>query len=421
MARGFTIRESDIFNEIVKEFNDTAMSSKIKFSLGDWNVTGVDDEGNAKGLLINKFSFNSQGKFDVVESFDENTYIKSSNSFVAMSISSLNGEFIALETIKEVYYSPIIEFLVCIDNVAVHTAITYAIEEVRKRFIQYFKKINVYYTDLDNPSNDTQLTEALKLIFVAGTIDFGTIVQIAGKQYLTYSMPVSISATNFGLYTNEQRIYLGVDSILENDSPKMFLLEPNEWHYGMAAGIESTQLLPQYSEPTYKNAKEGKSVQKNKVWTFQMDQQIDIEDENIGPILRHLYKRSIQEELTQDIYTLKIETYVFFEDENDIESSTETYWDNQIESNRGTFLGDVSEVNVNDYPADFALRLTDGTLPANYTYYKIILIEGGYRSDDDLLSIRKMIATANQPNDTLSKGEKIVNTVILVPYFVSTE
>lgn len=428
MARGFTIKETDIFNVLIQEFNDTAFSSAIEFSLGDWIGLGQDENGNPKGLLINKYSFNNKGKFDVHETYDENTYAKSSNSFVAMSVGSLPGEFIALETIKDVVYDTTVEFLVCADNIVAQKAITLAIEEVRKRFIQYLRTFEVSYMDLEDTSTATRIKETLKLVFTSGTIDYGTISQINGNQYLSYSMPVTLRATNFGIFANQQKIYLGVDNILDDeDAVKMFLLEPNEWHYGTASGIESAQLLPSKSESTLLNAKEGKSIQKNKVWSFSMDVQIDLQNEDVGPILEHLYDRSLNEILRQDIYSLKIETYLFYADSNSWVASSETYWNAQDEDERGSVANvdgypDVpSGTDADDYDEGYALAVSDGGLPETYTYYQVETTDAYFGIKDSLTMNRKMICTLNQPNESLSKGDKITNHVILTPYKVPKE
>ena len=427
MARCFTIKETDILKVLIEEFNDTAFSDTIEFSLGDWMTLGQDENGNPTGLLINKYSFNNKGNFDKKVTYDEITYAKKEQSFVAMSVSSLNGEFIALETIKDVVYDTTVEFLVCIDNMVVQNAITLAIEEVRKRFIQYLRTYDVYYMDLEDTSSKTRIKEQLKLVFTSGTIDYGTISQINGKQYLSYSMPVTLRATNFGMFANQQKIYIGVDSITEtvgeNTSVKMFNLEPDEWHYGTGSGIETAQLLPSKSETTYTNAKEGKSIQKNKVWSFSMDVQIDLQNEDVGEILYHFYKRSIKQELVQDIYTLKIETYLFYKETTSFESSTETYWNEQEEENRETvvnvtdFPAIPSEMVASDYAEGYAIRISNGSLPVSYAYKVVTVTPANYGIDNELTSERYMIATLNSPNESISKGDKITHHIILTPYY----
>lgn len=358
MARGFTIKESDIYRLVIEELNNNAFSSKIQFSLADW-LTSTDSDGSIKGLLISRLALNGNGRFDVQDTFDDEDYSKTSNSFVACSIGSLNGEIMALNTIKDVVYDTMIEFLVCADNINVQQAVTLAIEEVRARFIQYQRTLEVSYTNIDNLSSATRVSEVLKVIMMSGTIDYGSFVQINGKQYLTYTLPITIQVTNFGEFANQQKIYLGVDSILTGAVPTMFLLEPNEWHYGTASSVESAMLLPEKSSSTQQNNKEVKSITKDKGFAFTMEIQMDLQNATVGQLLKVIYKSSLLEELTQPVYTVKIETYLY---------------------NTSTKL---------------------------------------YAIDSSLTMTRKMILTQNGPSESLSKGEKITYSLGFVPYYVS--
>ena len=357
MARGFTIKETDIYKLIIEEMNDSAFSGVIQFSFADW-ITNTDIDGNVKGLTINRFALNSNGKFDLTSKFNETTYANEKNSFVAMTIAPLNGELTALNTIKDVVCDTSIEFLVCADNINIQQAITLAIEEVRARFIQYQTTLDVSYVDLTNTSSKTRIEETLKVIMMSGTIDYGSFVQINSKNYLTYTLPIIIRATNFGEFANQQKIYIGVDSILDdNDDVIMHLLEPNEWFYGTARGVESVMLLPDKASSTQVNQMEIKSIQKDKGFAFNLDVQMDLQDTTVGTLLRHFYKDSLQESLVNHIYTIKIEMYLY---------------------NSGTGL---------------------------------------YTIDNDLTVTRLMTCTQNQPNESLSKGEKIVYSLVFVPYY----
>lgn len=355
MARGFTIKETDIYKLILDELNDNAFYPTIKFSLADW-ISSTNSEGVSNGLLINRYALKND-RFDVVETMDEETYSSAKNSYVVCSIGSLNGEFTALNTIKDVVYDTMIEFLVCSDNIAVQKVITLALEEVRARLIQYQTTLDVSYVDLTNVASTTRIEETLKVIMMSGTIDYGAYTQISGKQYLTYTLPLTIQATNFGEFANQQKVYIGTDQILTAGVPKMFLLEPNEWHYGTASGIESAMLVPLKVSTAHTNEQEIKSIEKDRGFSFTMDIQMDLQDTTVGELLRHFYKYSVQESLVQPIYTVRMDMYLY-------DSVTDTF----------------------------------------------VL-------DTDLRMERLMICTQNQPNETLSKGEKIVYSLVFVPYF----
>jgi hypothetical protein len=220
---------------------------------------------------------------------DDSSYAVTKNSFVAISVGSLNGEFSALNTIKDVVYDTMVEFLVCADNINVQNLITLALEEVRARLIQYQRTLDTTYVDLDNPSSKTRIAETLKIIMMSGTIDYGAYTQINGKQYLTYTLPLTIQVTNFGEFANQQKIYVGTDQITTEGVVDMFLLEPTEWHYGTASGVESAMLLPDKASTNQTNQKEIKSVQKDKGFSVNMEVQMDLQDATVGELLRFIY------------------------------------------------------------------------------------------------------------------------------------
>ena len=360
MAKDFSIKETDIYRIILEEINNNVFSDKISFSMADWAAFGEDADGNPKGLLINRMALNNDKleRFDSKKTYDAETYAESTNSFVAFDIGQLNMEITALPTIKDVVCSPTLTFLVCIDNITVQNAITIALGEVRKRLIQYQRTYTAKYYDLNDLSSKVKIEEVLKVIMMSGEIDYGSIIQVSGKQYLTYTMPLTIQVTNFGEFANQQKIYLGTNEILDGGETKMFLLEPDDWHWGVGRGIESVQLLPDYVDSGSTNGKEIKSVTKNKGFAFNLDMQMDFQNSTVGDFCRWLYKDSMLEKLTNPIMTLKVEMYLY-------DSETDTY---------------------------------------------II--------DEDLTMTREMELTQNQPNDDLSKGEKLVFTLVLAPHFV---
>ena len=361
MARGFTIKETDIYRLIIEELNNNAFSSKIQFSLADWITLGEDENGKPQGLLINKLSLskNNLSRFDVVETFNEESYAMQKTPFVAFEVGPLNGEIMALNTIKDIAYDPTLTFLVAADNILVQRAITLALEEVRYRWIQYERVLEVEYPNIDDISSSTKIEETLKVIMGSGTIDYGGLVEINGKQYLTYTLPVTINVTNFGEFANQQKIYLGTYDILQTGSPKMFLLEPNEWHWGTARGTESVMLLPDLASPSSTNNKEIKSITKNKGFAFNIDLQLDLYNSTVGELHKWLYKDSILEKLDDPIMKLRVEFYKY-------DSTTEAF---------------------------------------------VI--------DSELTMTRDMVLTQNQPPESISKGDKLIHTLVLTPIYNS--
>lgn len=360
MARGFTIKETDVYRLIIEELNNNAFSSKVEFSMADWITLGQDADGNPEGLLINKLALSkgNLSRFDVVETYNEETYAKQETPFVAFEVGPLNGEIVALNDIKDIVYAPILTFLVPMENINVQRAITLAIEEVRHRWVQYERILNVEYPNIEDISSTAKIEEELKVIITTGTIDYGGIIPISGKQYLTYTLPITINVTNFGEFANQQKIYLGTSDILDGGTTKMFKLEPNEWHWGTSRGTESAMLLPDLANVSSTNNKEIKSISKNKGFAFTIDLQMDLYNSTNGELFKWLYKDSIKEKLVDPIMKLKVEFYKY-------DSATDS------------FILDT----------------------------------------DDMTTERNMVLTQNQPNESISKGDKIVHSLVLTPHY----
>jgi hypothetical protein len=115
--------------------------------------------------------------------------------------------------------------------------------------------------------------------------------------------------------------------------------------------------VPSKSSATHLNEQEIKSIEKDKGFSFNMEIQMDLQDATVGALLRYIYIKSVQESLIQPIYTVKMEMYLY-------------------------------NVSTKLYALDSALTME-----------------------------RKMIMIQNQPNETLSKGEKIVYSLVFIPYY----
>lgn len=472
MYSKLTISERDILRFIAEQFNDNSFG--VKFSIADWFVD------NSNALLINRKALDYE-RFDKADIFDENTYAKQQYSFVAMSVNSLNGDFLALNEIKQVVYDTTIDFLICSDYTNVLLGITTAIEEIRKKLLQYFTTYKVSYIDLDNQSSNTQVEEILKVITMTGSIDYGQEVKINGHGYLTYSLPITMLFTNFGEFANQNKYRLGVSDIqfgewgasneaywnlngqvggaydivlnVVGSSPysqylpsptvlayniagrvnhllneyyilptsnttytdtisgtyatatafadyltsngyailanvgkiyrglktttgywyaiviqdrqveyyvvqgngvvRMFDIEPIEWHWGTTTAQETTQLLTDKDLLLEENSLEVKSMAKSKSYAFSCDLQIDFKE----PILRKLYKDSKIPKAVIDTWYLEDTTYQYDEVDDEFKIAT------------------------------------------------------------DLSVTRELELIINQPNESLSKGEKIVFTVAFAPKF----
>lgn len=343
MAISINIRERDIKKFILDEFNDNAFSSRIQFSLGD--SARVSDTS----FLFRRFTLeDNDGRFDIVDTMNENTYMTSKNPYVVLDIGNLNPQYTALNTIKESTYSTTVGAYVCAGDPDIYRATVLALEQIRSRFIQYHKVIRVEYLDYDNPSSSTKIVEDIKLVATAGGLTPEFIDRINGKSYLYFSMELTIMATNYGEFANQELISIGVSSITEGGSTKMFDIEPIEWSWGVGIDTEATQLINDKDVTLIPQSERIRHLPKSKAYSFTCVVQIDFRNE--------LFKKIFKDSRNQNL------------------SSANEIW--KIES------------KISVYNATTQTYEIDSSLTYNDTK--------GY------------ILTTNRPVDSLSKGEKYV-------------
>ena len=298
MAVKYHINEVDIYKFITDTFNDNSSLGKIDFSIGYYFL----DEDGTNGGFVKRFT-QSGGRFDVKDSFDDNTYDLKNDSFVPMGIASLNSSYLAHDEIKEVTYEPNIEFLVYIENDVTYKVIELVIQEVRAKLVQYQTTIEVEFLNLEGGAN---ITETLKVIAMSGEIDYGQIVRIQGRSYLSISMPLTLEVTNYGEYANQEKIYLSVESINGGEFVEMY---PISWNYGVGIDVDGSQTLNDKSVFNIDRAKQVRYVPKTTAFGYSMAVQIDFRT----PILKKIYKdsRKPTQATTTEIWTIKSTMEVF--------------------------------------------------------------------------------------------------------------
>lgn len=311
MATKINIRERDIYKFILDELNDNKFNSKIKFMLGD--SQRVSDTS----MLIRRFTLDdTTERFDVVETLNETTYMTTKNPYIVVEIGDLNPQFTALETIKEVTYDGTIGFLICEETPEVYLSALWALDEIRSRLIQYHKVIRVEYIDYDDLSSSVKISEDIKLVATAGGIRRDFIDRINGKSYLYFSLPITILATNYGEFANQEVISIGVSSILDGGSTKMFPIEPIEWNWGVGIDTESTQLLNDKDVTSMLMAERVRHMPKSKAYAWSCVVYIDFRNE----LLKKVFKdsRNVNTASATEVWTIKSEIKVYNE-------TTQTY------------------------------------------------------------------------------------------------
>lgn len=300
VAKKYHISEMDIFKFILEEFNDNTSNGKIKFSIG---YAFLDEDG-AMGGFSRRF-VQDNGRFDVKKTMDNDTYELNDASFVPMSIPMLNPNYLAHDVIKEVTYEPTIEFLVYAENIVTFHSIDLVLQEIRARFVQYQTTLDVSYTNIDNLSG-AKITETLKVVAMSGELNYGNIVRVAGKAYLSMSMPLTIEVTNHGEYANQEKIYLSVPSV---NGGAYVEVQPLAWNWGVGTDTEGSQLLNDKLLANASRAKYIRHVPKSTAFAYSMALYIDF----ATPILKKIYKdsRKPTQATSTELWKIKSEVYVY--------------------------------------------------------------------------------------------------------------
>ena len=298
MAVKYHINEVDIFKFITDTFNDNSSGGKIEMSIGYYFL----DEDGKNGGFVKRFT-QKGGRFDIKDTFDDDTYKLEKASFVPMGIANLNSSYLAHDEIKEVTYEPNIEFLVYIEDDVTYKVIELVIQEIRARLVQFQTTLEVEYLNLDGGA---KITETLKVIAMSGEIDYGQIVRIQGRSYLSISMPLTLEVTDYGEYTNQETIYLSVPSIESGAYIEMY---PISWNYGVGIDNEGSQLLNDKDIINLDRAKQVRHVPKTTAFGYSMAVQIDFRN----AILKKIYKdsRVPTQATTTEIWKIKSTMKVF--------------------------------------------------------------------------------------------------------------
>lgn len=303
MQRKLIISENNIKEILLQEFNNNYNGVKFLYSNWAYIEDGKDTKVNGT-LLIERMAMNN-GRFDVIEEFNENTYATNERGITPINFGSLNAQFLTHPVIQEVNFSPMISILVPADKVEIVYANRIALEELRARFMQYTRVVDVESMGLSEGNDDKYLSNVYKLVFTSGEIDYGQVQVINGRKYIVMSMELNIFATNFGEFTNQQKCFFGVDTILDDSgNVKMFDIPYITWHYGTATGLDNTQFI---NAPLINNERlssEAKASPVSKAFALSFLFEIDFDNE----FLTHVYKESVEENNNIPIYKVRMVT-----------------------------------------------------------------------------------------------------------------
>lgn len=361
MANKITIKNVDVLRFLLREFNNNSFSEKISFSVAQWMATKGED--GLDSLLIQKLALNNNQGLDVVATFDDETYTFGSKAFIPMNIAVFNGEPTALpqDELKEVVFDTSIDFLVYLDDVRIQEVINMAIDEVRSNLIQKFTTFEISNINYDEKDKATRIVETLKVVVMTGSLEYGVLTEINGKNYMTYHLNITALFTDKGEFANQQKFKLGVESIVNETTGKVIMEDifPLSWHWGRTTAHESTQLLNEFPISENDNASEVVSTPINVAYGFACDIYMDFKN----PILRKLY---------------------------------------------------IDSKNNNKGNGKELFYLYDETAEYDEKQKKWVVA-------DDMKFTRALHIGLNQPKEELSKGEKIVWTLSFTPAYIENE
>lgn len=297
MSEKLIISENHILKLILDEFNNNKIG--INFMLSDWH--GVKTSENDGTLLINRREFRND-RFDIIDSFDENTYQIKRTAFTPMGISSLNATYLSHPNIQEVNYSPQVQFLISADSEVNITANRIAIEEVRARLIQ--KDFIMVISQFDLNDTKKRINQTIKGVITSGEIDYGDIELINGRSFMYISVELNLFVTNKGEFANQQKFMFGTSEIVDNQGkPIMFEIPLITWNYGTSLDTANTQLIAKYGVDN-KRSSEVKSYRTSKAFGLTFTVQIDFDNDFLG----YIYDESMEEKLNVPIYYIEMYT-----------------------------------------------------------------------------------------------------------------
>lgn len=312
------ISENDIYRLIMEELNDNILN-KDGIKAMNFEMANFYTEDNEDKLYIMKQSFNVEnGRFDIVEEFNEETYVSTKKRFTAVGIGELNESILSHPKIIEANYSPIVNFLVYVgdgngDNLE-FLAHKLVIEDIRRKLIHKDRIFDVEYFNIEDLESDTKIKETLKIVFSSGELQYGSLEVINGKFYMVISMPLNIFATNSGEFSNQQTFEFSVSDIIDEvtNKPKVFEIPLLTWYYAKAVDTTDFMLMAtrKRSPLGIRNSAESRSIPNSKAFALNFLVQIDFEDE----FLTHIYEESQNVRENTPIYTITMRTTKYDKD-----------------------------------------------------------------------------------------------------------
>lgn len=357
MKKRLIINENHMIEFLNKEFNKNEIG--VYFLYSNWIDTRHEDEnGEIKGnLIIQRMTFD-EGRFDVMETYNEETYATNETEITPIDFGNLNTEFIHHPQIVQVNFNPVVSILVCADYPDVLMSNRIALEELRAKFMQYHTHINVSNLNLDYEGLDGQneyLNDLYDVIINAGEIDYGGTQTINGRNYIQMSIELVISVTNRGFFSNNQRLLFGVDEIVDDNGEVIMFETPLlTWHWGTVLETNDYQLVNtmRNTRPNLmKRSAEALSSPQSKGFAITIYIQPDLYNEFEALLYKSSYKRKNK----VNKFYIDFQTYLYNKEtkQNELwDSEKRTYLLPQNSPPTEVSLGEVISLALTFSPTD---------------------------------------------------------------------
>lgn len=271
------ISEIDVMRFIREKLNSNIY--KIPFKIGTWGM------GESEKFMFYRQNLFDNDRFDVREEQNEELYQIEKVSFVPVSFSPLNGEYVNLPEVSMVAYDFTIDFLISLSS-PITDLIRFGIESFRNGFIGgiFNHKIKVLdETNINLPPKD----EIMTIVSATGSILYSSIETIQGKEYMVATVPITLQVskdiTMGNQLTFEIGYHNGEEIIYEEIKPLNFGL-------GVGQANNSIQVLRNFNKTYEPNSYEAKAYPQNKAYAFSQAYLLNIEK----PIQYLLYEYLIK-------------------------------------------------------------------------------------------------------------------------------
>lgn len=279
MALKNNIKQTDIMIYLTNKFNENFYG--IPFSLGYYNFWGSN--GNVEGLDIfwYKPNLNDKGLFDIGETFDYETYVEKKYRTTTMDVNVSAGDYAGLPNIQFASFTADIEILVYADDKLILQATKEALEEVRNNLIG-----NEDIVTVKNRNEEAVEEQYVKIVTNANGIDYGSSINIKGRNFMVMSMQVDVTAGVNVEFGNQAK--WTISKYDDEDIEGEYEVIPIIASFGATQDLEPMQYLNGFTVEQQERARQIHNYVKSRGFALTMTFFVDFSD----TIVRDFFKQT---------------------------------------------------------------------------------------------------------------------------------